>query len=387
MNKNFRNILSSSFLLFLLLFQYQFILENSKLLNNIIRLGNPFIFNHISVNSEGDMIIDSESVQLTKERKFYGIKKNGKEYFTNKEGNKDYHSSMTIQSNDGRIHGESSFVRVRSNIKNYNKKEFILGISKVKNEKYNVEIYNLENGIYYTFSTHEIFGDIVSTVFSIVKDPLSLNTKYNYFINYITVSSENKYIFRTKKIHFHIISDVEIKYCQEDIFQIEVAQQMISSCFFIDNNLYICFYINIDLKLTIFVCNPSNKSSKNINIHSYSNPFKDRFFKGIHFKNNIVFFAYFNNNNKLSFSLYEIDSNKDAKIYKSYGEILRSSGSYYFHEMLNDLIKLNNNTVCFVASSLDKQFINVIVFNFYDDDNYMNYRHFAINLSIDYSVN
>jgi len=386
MKNNFSKSFILHFLLFLLLFQYQFVSSNSKLLNNIIRLGNPFIFNHISVNSEGDMIIDSGSEILTKERKFYGIKKNGKEYFTNKVGNKDYHSSMTIQSGYGRIHGESSFVKVRSNIQNYNKKEFILGISKVKNEKYNVEIYNLENGIYYTLSTRDIFGDITSNVFSIVKDPLTASTRYNYFISYIIVSSENKYVFCAKKIHFHIISDVNIKYCYENIFQIDVVEQQISSCFFIDNNLYICIYINIDLKLTILVCNPSNKSSKNTYIHSYLNIYKDRFFKGIHFKNNIAFFAYFNDNNILIFSLYEINSNKDAIVYNSYGEIIATNIAYYHHEMLNDLIKLNNNTVCFVDSSLDKQYINIIVFNFYNNDNYMNYRHFRINLLTDYSL-
>ena len=54
--------------------------------------------------------------------------------------------------------------------------------------------------------------------------------------------------------------------------------------------------------------------------------------------------------------------------------------------MLNDLIKLNNNTVCFVSSSSNKTVLNLIIFNLYDNDNYMNIRYFFINLFEDYTI-
>ena len=41
---------------------------------------------HISFNSEGDMVIDIESYPLEKDRKFYGMKKNGREFFTDNNG-------------------------------------------------------------------------------------------------------------------------------------------------------------------------------------------------------------------------------------------------------------------------------------------------------------
>ena len=55
-------------------------------------------------------------------------------------------------------------------------------------------------------------------------------------------------------------------------------------------------------------------------------------------------------------------------------------------DMLNDLIKFNNNTVCFVSSSSDKAVLNLIIFNLYDNDNYMNIRYFFINLFEDYTI-
>ena len=48
--------------------------------------------------------------------------------------------------------------------------------------------------------------------------------------------------------------------------------------------------------------------------------------------------------------------------------------------MLNDLIKLNENTICFTASSEDKKELIILVFSIYDDDNYMNIRYFSIDI-------
>ena len=53
-----------------------------NLLNNIIQLGGEkFRYSHFSFNSNGDMIVDTSSFPITKERRFYGLKKNGRLYF------------------------------------------------------------------------------------------------------------------------------------------------------------------------------------------------------------------------------------------------------------------------------------------------------------------
>ena len=66
---------------FWLLFLFHQYGKVSPQLNNIIQISyNNYIYNHISINSEGDMIIDSSS-RVKKERIFYGLKKNGNPYF------------------------------------------------------------------------------------------------------------------------------------------------------------------------------------------------------------------------------------------------------------------------------------------------------------------
>ena len=172
----------------------------------------------------------------------------------------------------------------------------------------------------------------------------------------------------------------------DNIFQTDAVEQYIISCFFSDNYIYTCFYINNGLSLTILTFDPSRRTSKNTDIYTYNYNPVNNFFKCIHFKNNIGFFAYFDNNNMLIFSLYEINSYTGAKIYKSYNNIFAITEPYYNNEMINDLIKLNNNTVCFVCPNSRQKIIYLILFNFYDNDNYMNIRRFILDLSPHYSI-
>ena len=360
---------------------------NLELLNNIIKLSDtPFIQNHFSVNSEGDMIIDTESQvessMALNERKFFGIKKNGKEYFTDKTGEKSYYSSIVTKNSYGRNYGQSCFIKVESDISDYKGKEFVLGISVLKDNQ-EVEIYNLDSGYYYNFSTKSLFGRITSRVFAINQDPLNKDTQFNYFISYVSFDS-TKYTFNIKKIYFNYNRDDNIKYYVDDMFQIDVVEQNIISCFFSDNYIYTCFYINDKYSLTILAFNPLIKTSHKTDIYTYSDNSANNFFKCIHLKNNIGFFSYFDNNNIFSFSLYEIYSDTEPKIYKSYNYVLYPGQSYENNEIINDLIKLNNNTVCFLCPDFKEIIIDLIVFYFYDNDNYMNVRHFKLDLNSHY---
>ena len=78
-NKNFYIY---CFIYILIIFQSIKLILSEPLLNNIIRLGDEgFGYNHFSFNSNGDMIIDSESYPVSNERRFFGLKKNGRFYF------------------------------------------------------------------------------------------------------------------------------------------------------------------------------------------------------------------------------------------------------------------------------------------------------------------
>ena len=95
-----------------LLFILKIVRYISPKLNKIIKLSdNDFIYNHISINSKGDMIIDTSS-SSSGERKFYGLKKNGSPYFGTS-----YCKTASVDRNDnlGRSEGEALFIKYRKN--------------------------------------------------------------------------------------------------------------------------------------------------------------------------------------------------------------------------------------------------------------------------------
>ena len=137
------------------------------------------------------------------------------------------------------------------------------------------------------------------------------------------------------------------------------------NCFFNCNYLYICFYIYYYLALNIWVFDPVTRHSETRVICTFLSIMDiQRFYKGIHLKDDIVFFIFFKGDGvEPYFSIYQIYSNKIPEIFKSYYEII-IPGSYINNAECNDLIKLNDNMVCFVGTSSDRKKINILTFFF-----------------------
>ena len=97
-----------------------------KVLNNIIRLGDDqFRYSHFNFNSDGDMIVDSESYPASKERRFFGLKKNGQFYFTNSSNQLTPYYSLYVDHAQGRIEGESKFIKLTSSNPQVNGRELL----------------------------------------------------------------------------------------------------------------------------------------------------------------------------------------------------------------------------------------------------------------------
>ena len=367
---------------FIIIFLFKFCFTSSKILNKIIRLGdNPFRYNHFSFTEAGDMFVDTEDFPSSKIRKFFAIKKDGTGYFSYPSGNRVYQTSMTLNYEKGRIEGESCFVKTKSSYPPWNGREFLFGVSIAAKNDYRTEFYDIFNSKVYSDKTKDLFGEITSYVFSILPDPLNTNSEFNYFISYIAETSENTYKLFTKKINFIFNFHSDISIIQDTLYQINAVNQRIISCFFTDNHLYICFYTNEDLQLAIWVFDPLTKKDNETYIYKYNQAYERRFYKGIHLKGEIGFFAYFKENSDMpTFSLYQVGNNKKMAKYKAHYDIQANQGSFYNIDMLNDLIKLNNNTVCFVSSTLNKTGLNILVFSLYDKDIYINIRYYIIDL-------
>ena len=170
-SKKFINLFLIEF--FIIIISVKVILPQE--LDNIIRLGDDdFRYSHFRFNSNGDMIIDTESYPVSKERRFFGLKKNGQNYFTEPNNRLLLYAEHTR----GRIEGESSFIKF-SDINNY---ELIMGIP--KNKGYYSEYYDFTYHTVKSFSAFDVFDNIVSEVFSIMEIPGNSENNYQYIMGY-----------------------------------------------------------------------------------------------------------------------------------------------------------------------------------------------------------
>ena len=326
---------------FQIIFQLQILFSYSQLLNRIIRLAdNPYRYNHFSFNSDGDMIIDIESYPVTKIRKFFGVTKNGKEYFTDSKGKKTHFSSMSFSYDNGRVEGESCFIKVQSTNPNSLGKEFLFGVSKSESNTYKTEVYDFKDNFAYNFGTNEFFGELTCNVFSIIPDPLNTNTEFNYYISYVGYETRNNYKLFTRKMSFYLNSNTNKGINNLKLAEIDAINQKIITCFFTDSYLYACFFTNKDSQLTLWVYNPKSKTNTNNLIHTFTDNYDRRFYKVIHLKEDIGFLAYFKDSGYIpTFSIFQIELDKKIKAYKTYSDIQTKKGTFYNIDMLCDLIK------------------------------------------------
>ena len=54
--------------------------------------------------------------------------------------------------------------------------------------------------------------------------------------------------------------------------------------------------------------------------------------------------------------------------------------------MLNDIIKLNDTKFCFVSPTTDKENLNIVIFNLYNNDNVLFIKYYIINFFSTYSI-
>ena len=358
-----------------------------KVLNNIIRLGdNPFRYSHFNFNSDGDMIIDTESYPVSKERRFFGLKKNGQFYFTNSNNQLTPYYSLYVDHDKGRIEGESKFIKLKSSNNKFNGRELLCGIS--KNTGYYVEFYNLNYKIISKYETNEMFGNIISEFISFMELPNNTDNNYNYIISYLLQNETNYYlIIREMKFSFDNSKGYEL--IKEASFK--SGERRIVSCFFTVKLKYICFYQNEKNILKTLVFQDTNLSSYKTNSiytpNSAISNNKQKFLKTIHLKEEIGVFVFYTEekDNFPYISLYECNSNNELIIYNSFENIIIDKVNLNNNFMLNDLIKLNENKICLISPSNDKLSLYVVVFSLYDNYSKMNIRYYSIAMWNDYN--
>ena len=348
-------------------------------LDRIIRLGDSgFQYSHFNFKSNGDMIIDSTSYPTTNERRFFGLKNNGRFYFRDTDNKETGFYSMYASHTFGRIEGESLIIKLKSSNSNFNGRELICGISKNNGSDFYFEIYNLKNKNMSIYKNSAIFGNIFSDSFTFIKRS-NEESNLDYVISYIEYSSV--YTLKTKIINFSFQNINGFNILEEDSF--EVSHERIVSCFFTNNSVYICFFLSTTNNLRIRTYSPDYSISERAIIHTPSSFDSNTFFKGIHLKGEIGFFIYFKENTCTypTFSLLQYNNeSKEMESYNNLNNIDVNKTTFNIYYLLNDIIKLNDFQICYISTDSYRNNLLIVIFNLYNGDTLMNIRYYSINL-------
>ena len=232
---------------------FQLIINVSPELNYIIRLSdNNFIYNHISINSKGDMLIDTSS-SSSRERKFYGLKKNGAPFFGNS-----FYKTLSVDRNSdyGRSEGEVLFIKYTKNYDYSNIEECIVYIPQKSNNYVEYYLFD-ENVVYYSQTNSDNFENIESSRFSAFKLLSDDETNLDYIFSYVYNGKIN--IFQGNFDYYNTN-----EFSKTDSLSIESAKALMISCYCTKKKIYICFYlISRKYKYSAFII-PLKKKKKSM---------------------------------------------------------------------------------------------------------------------------
>ena len=348
-------------------------------LNDIIWIGNQnFIYINFANNSNGDMIVETTSYPSSEKRIFYGINRDGNPFF--KDNN--FFSSINVTEQEGnpdkgRYEGEIFFAK--STIDN---KEYLVSIG--KNYQY-VEVYNFNDSqVLYQISSISLFGRMVIGLRgAVINFELNEDGIYNNYIIYGFISNSN---FCLKKMQLSL-NNILIK--SEFLSENNIVGNSVS-CFMTESLNIICFYLLKVLALNhykIIALDQNFEEQKKLAL-DYTIPSDySYFFKCIHLKENIgVFILYryltiLNPENKNPIILIkDYDSEfKKFNNYLSFNRIILDEIEFNNNDLLNDLIKISDEKICFISTSDDKDKLYIVLIKILDTDKIV-IRYYSIEI-------
>ena len=350
-------------------------------------------FRYISpvLTKNNDLIIQTSKSTGSPERKFFGIKENGRYYFkdpnekgygfdTNGKGYPFY--SINVTTEEGiKLYKKESISSIIY-LENYNNDYFLnIGL----NENSYTELIDFKNKNVSTILTSKYnINSIYSEIGPIFK--LAQNNSNNYyFIALLTKKNDIFYFHKNLYIFNSTILNVDNKKIHK-VYKVSSGKKMVS-CYEDINSTYIfCFYQDKDNYFKIGIYGPISlvvKKAFEIDQAEYLDENIYIFLKYIYLVKNVGFFIYYKSVNYKYpvIQIKEWDGNKTINDYKFFG-LIYLDGKYAFNYNLhlNDIIKIKENQICYSSTSLNKENIYIVIFNFYDSFSKLKIRYYMIKL-------
>ena len=352
---------------------------STQLLNNIICIGtNGFANTNFASFSNGSLIIESSKDSGSEERVFYGITKEGKPLFENNQ----YHLSFNADSGQQRKESENFVIRINDQ----KHSEYLMSIG----YNTNVEIYDLiQKKVISKIDTKSFIGNI--DMDCLIQTGFNYYDGNNYYLYHGYLTSTNYFIIN--KLNFNSYDLTTVSTTANT--NLGGMRGRVASCYLTKNRYIICIIIK-HMTLTYSQINAvaydlDLNNLMNIQLDSYTQtPFLGvypYFIKCIHLKEEIGVFGFyrFSTTPRYPVILFKNFNNNNLEDYISPINLDKKECS--MENIFSDLIKLNENKICFISTPESKEEMYIVLINIYDNSNPIKVaiRYYFINIFSIYS--
>ena len=347
-------------------------------LNNIIQIG-PLNYRYINFASysNGDMVVETTSFPSDPKRYFYGLKNDGRPFFTDKNTHEETPSYVieTNYQNKNKYESQAIIIKSSENGED-NGKEYFLSVSKL--DAY-AELFDFNKDKIHYKTLKEFTG----------KD--YINTHRHSFFFYKNSSNNYCYIFgftngnnpQNKNINFqkHIFDSINsfeyINSNRDNIQPINNGYGKMISSFKTPRGLIISFFL-IKIDKIYFNIRKYNEDFSNPIDFNFENTIDNDevYYKCVHLKGEIGAFSYYQMKNGVPYPIIMFkEFNIEENRFKNYlsskyenSEILLNQKIFHPPAIINDLIKMNDNKVCFGAVNSNKDFLFIVLINIFGNN-------------------
>ena len=322
---------------------------------------------HFAFNSKGDMFIE---YSYKNHRLFFGLKKNGKYYFSDEEGNEIPTKEMQIGSDEDsgkRYESQNIFVSLKIS----GDKQYLFSIGTYVSV---AELHDLDTGNYVYEPTDQLLGNGIYSYIFTLEEIINDDDEKKYLLTYI---NDKKYILQLLSFNQFSLSNVTIdsNYGSATLsFDIRIV-----SSFIMDSRI-VLFYIDDSryYKLIIFKFDLTLNGYADIDQLNDFNEGIGIFSKSFHLRDYFAIFLYYKGlgTSSLRLKIGTLDTTNSFT-----EKFSKDLNQYFFHTstLLNDFVKLNSERFFFVAfkeTTLSE--LTILLFDFYNDYHNLKIREYQV---------
>ena len=342
---------------------------NDQWLNSInIYTNTGMNYATLTTTPNGDLICISSVYSSSKTLYFFGLKKNGRSYFTEGDEETSFKTTVTDQ---GRYEGNIFAIKLDSTSNNGDK-EYVIGFA---NNNASFELYDFDNDKVYRQNTKTFFGTKNNFFQRACLFKLNSTENNYYIINIVAHNSKWENSFLLKKFLFYNVDINNYPPSQETVSE-TITRTTTSSCFESESNYIFCFYLDTS---EIYQIKIYNHNLEEIGSSSITSTFYTQYtnFKCIHFTGDAGAFFYYNSVGNFSIHFKEYRDSIVKDYFDSIPVLEIKSNNYINITKNSDFIKLSDKKICLALLSSNYYELNLFVINNYIDEK-IKIRHYNI---------